>query len=171
MANSCYFSMRVTGNEEACKEFYEVLNFQKERCFHGLYETEMTYRGAVPGCYIMEFNGECAWSVLDAMIREKGEPHTTLEKESRNLGLMIEVYSTETGCQFAEHILYENGVCIENESVDYSEFYWDKSDFPNIEELNAHHGTTYSEDDFDMNDYHIEGGFGDWEFLVKGVRK
>lgn len=169
MANSCYFSMRVTGSKDACQKFYEVLNFQKERCFYGLYETEMTFHGAVPDGYIMEFNGECAWSVLSAMHREQGESYTTLERESKLLNLMIEVYSTETGYQFAEHLLYEDGVCVENESVNYSEIYWDKSDCPTINDLNTRYGTSYSEEDFDMDGYHIEGGFGEWSFATRRV--
>lgn len=171
MANSCYFSMRITGSKAACEEFSEVLSFRRERRFYGLYESECTFKGVMGNNYIMEFNGECAWSVDSSLMKEQGASYTTLEFESRKLNLMIEVYSTESSNEFAEHALYESGVRIKYECVDYSELYWDESDYPNIEDLNAHYGTTYLEEDFDMNGYHIEGGFGEWEFLTKGVKR
>lgn len=164
MANSCYFSMRVTGNKAACEEFREVLNCGIDREFYGVYETELTFENSAENRYFMEFNGECAWSVLSTMMQEHEFPYTTLENESRRLNLMIEVYSTEAGQQIAEHILYSDGACMENKTVDYSEFYWDKFDYPTIEELNAKYKTSFSESDFDMDDYHIEGGFGEWKF-------
>ena len=171
MANSCYFSMRITGSKAACEEFSEVLSFRRERRFYGLYELECTFKGVMGDDYIMEFNGECAWSVDSSLMKEQGASYTTLEFESRKLNLMIEVYSTESSNEFAEHTLYENGVRIKYECVDYSELYWDQFEYPTIAALNAHYKCAYSEEDFDMNGYHIEGGFGEWEFLTKGVKR
>lgn len=166
MANWCSYCMRITGGETECKEFYAILKSEKTRHFDRVYEADVLREGNHNGIHFVEISGYCAWSVCNSMDNDDGL--TTLQAESARLELMIEVYSTEPSNQIAEHIWYLNGQCIEHECVDYTEFYWDKCEYPTIEELNAHYGTTYSKDDFDMDGYHIEGGFGKWIFWKRG---
>ncbi len=78
--------------------------------------------------------GNCAWSVLCCMIDSPSsyyatnrdqplrEHSTTLEKESQELDLDIEVYSSEPGMEFAEHYLISRGEIIKDECFDYEEF-------------------------------------------------
>ena len=166
MANWCSYCMRITGGEAKCKEFYTILKCERPQKFDRVFEADIQCEGNNSGIHFMEISGCCAWSVYESM--DDDNAVTTLQAESDRLGLMIEVYSTEPSNQFAEHIWYINGVRIEDERVKYIEFYWDKCEYPTIEELNAHYGTTYTEDDFDMDGYHIEGGFGEWIFWRRG---
>ena len=158
--------MRITGGEAECKEFYAILKCERPQKFDRVFEADIQCEGNNSGIHFMEISGYCAWSVYESM--DDDNAVTTLQAESDRLGLMIEVYSTEPSNQFAEHIWYINGVRIEDERVKYTEFYWDKCEYPTIDELNAHYGTTYTEDDFDMDGYHIEGGFGEWIFWRRG---
>lgn len=169
MASCCNYCMRVTGNKDECNEFYKILNNEGKRYFDRVYKAIIQSEGYRHGCYYMEISGGCAWSVNTSMDGGNGSPNqfTTLEQESRRLNLMIEVFSTEPGEELAEHILYVDGDLIEDECVEYSEFYWDQCDYPTIEELNAAYGTSYAEEDFDSDGYHVEGGFGDWIFRQK----
>lgn len=166
MANWCSYCMRITGGEAECKEFYAILKCERPQKFDRVFEADIQCEGNNSGIHFMEISGYCAWSVYESM--DDDNAVTTLQAESDRLGLMIEVYSTEPSNQFAEHIWYINGVRIEDERVKYTEFYWDKCEYPTIDELNAHYGTTYTEDDFDMDGYHIEGGFGEWIFWRRG---
>ena len=68
----------------------------------------------------------------------------TLFQAADELKLNIEVYSTEPGCQFAEHYKYENGECIDDECEPYQEE-WNE----------------------DSDEYIEEGGFGEWSFDLK----
>lgn len=163
MANSCYFNLKVAGDGAKCVEFYKMLESEETWAIE---EVELHSIGAENGCFFMEFSGECKWSVLSAMDkREDRTNERTLKQESKRLGLEIEVYSTENGVGFAEHIWYRNGEVLEDECVDYREFYWDKTDHPTIESYNQAYNTDVCEKDFDDCGWHFKGGFGDWTFF------
>lgn len=169
MANWCNFNMNIVGTKEDCKAFRDILKYNTEKNFERVYEAETVFEEGNDKNYSMEIFGNCAWSVACSMVDKTFDnrpERTTLAEESKRLNLDIEVYSTEPGMCFAEHFRFKNGRKLIDDCVDYNEFYWNRNDFPTIEELNAEYGTNYTEDDFDMNDCHIEGGFGDWIFAA-----
>ena len=166
MANWCNYYMKVVGKDENCEKFFDILNYRSNRNFDRVYEAINQRAYTDNGMSVLEISGYCAWSVASSMCSCDKDHVTSLIAETDRLKLDIEVYSTEPGCYFAEHYRFKNGKQLIDECVDYDEFYWDRNDFPTIEELNAEYGTNYTENDFDENGYHIEGGFGDWSFAA-----
>lgn len=165
MANWCLFDMKVAGREKNnCMAFYEML--KKEPTWE-TDEVQIAREGMENGFYFMELYGECKWSVLNAMDkRENRTKSKTLKEESKRLSLEIDVYGTESSDCFAEHIRYKNGKRLTDDCVDYEEYYWDKAEYPTIEAYNEAHHTDFTEEDFDIDGYHYDGGFNDWSFFT-----
>ena len=169
MANCCGYEMKVIGPKMNCKKLLDILQNKSDREFDRVYEAYLSREYGNDDRYIMEISGDCAWSVMLSMIDSsyrKRPGRTSLAAESKRLKLDIEVYSAEPEVGFAEHYRYQNGTALNHECVDYEEFWWDHDSYPTIKKLNAEYGTTFSEDDFDENSIHIEGGFGDWDFAA-----
>ena len=162
MANCCSFNVKISGKEESCAAFNKMLMTEES---WAIVEVELQHIGLENGNVVMEFSGECKWSVLWAMDRRE-ENRKTLKTESKRLSLEIEVYSIESGMQFAEHIHYKNGDLLIDDCVDYKEYYWDKYDYPTISDYNEYHATTFTEKDFDEDGYHYEGGFDNCAFFT-----
>lgn len=162
MANTCYFDMLVKGTKENCKEFLNIMKGTHERYFGRVefgYPQETDYETH----YEISTDGECAWSVVCTMVEsvsycDRNTPSTTLLEESKLLDLDIEVYSSEASMEFAEHYHYKNGEVLAEECVDYFEYFWDKDEFPTLEEFNDYYGTSFTTKDF-YDDLAIAGGF------------
>ena len=157
MANMCYFSMKVKGEKENIKTFYNMLS-QKGNIYMG--------RGACAEIMIEDneayIDGECKWSVEDALIDDaksmREDPSLwvfdnntdktklefiTLFEACEKLNLEMECYSEEIGNCFQEHLLYRNNTIEINEAREIEE----------------------TEDD--NGDYEIVGGYEDWgEFII-----
>lgn len=179
MANNCFYNMKVQGKEENVKEFIKIMQVDKYegnvhmfRIFCAYVYEEGTDEN---GYYVAKLNGDCAWSVHTCMTEygyytdRKDSPGipTHLAKESERLGLMIDVYSTESGMAFAEHYTFYNGECICDETVDYFEYMLDE--YESVEEANEDLDINLTKEEFDFaieeNEGYIEvGGFGDYEF-------
>lgn len=140
MANMCEFKMQVKGTSENIELFFRALT-QSNTVWMG--------RGA---CADIEYydkdnmaiiTGWCKWSIQSALIddaismreqKEEGEGiwcQTEIDKVKEFFTLFeacakyhvnMEVYSCEVGCEFQEHLKYENGNII-NESTDYTEIF------------------------------------------------
>ena len=89
---------------------------------------------------------------------------TSLIQESKQLNLTIEVYSEECGMGFQEHIAVVNGDLMVNDCVDYQELYWDKDEFPTLEEFNKEYEVEATLDDFEDGEYYKTGGFEEWYY-------
>ena len=183
MPNYCNYSMKVVGNKENIEEFIKVLQcnynyrtneFTFKRHFWRVFEAEPeSIEERSDGKYETYVNGYCAWSVFSCMMDGDGTYQndkkkeiidsdeviinhgTTLQAESENLGLDIEIYSTEPGIEFAEHYLYKHGEEIINEETKYSELYFDSED--EMKEYNKKQGTDYKRDEYDG--YIVIGGY------------
>lgn len=164
MANNCLFDMRITGKEDAIKEFIAMLKWEGEFKENGLGRTYSFYaeeleKTDIPGVYSVTGYGDCAWSVLTAMCKEYMKEAPSLESETERLGLVVEVYSSEPGCCFQEHYLFVKGDTVINECVDYEE-HW-VGDFDSLEEYNKANDTNFTPDMINDNDDVCIGGFGD----------
>ena len=161
MANNCLFDWKIVGEENNVNEIISMMKWEgkfEENGLGRIYEIECTDESDNADGTISAYGyGDCAWSVLTAM-RNYGGREPSLESETERLGLKIEIYSSEPGCAFQEHVIIDNGKVVEEECVDYEEHWvWE---FDTIEEYNKEYGTNFTEDMVDEGNIYI-GGFGD----------
>lgn len=161
MANNCLFDYKIVGKEENVNELIEMMQWEGRFENEGLgriyeiWSDEAQDNG--DGTVSVLGYGDCAWSVLTAM-RNYGGRTPSLESETERLGLKIEIYSSEPGCAFQEHVIIDNGQVVEEQCVDYEEHWiWE---FDTIEEYNQEYGTNFTEDMVDEGNIYV-GGFGD----------
>lgn len=164
MANNCVFDMRITGKEDAIKEFIALLSWtgKFEDCGLGRtysFDAEELEETALPGVFAVTGYGDCAWSILTAMCREYRGDAPSLESETERLGLVVEIYSSEPGCAFQEHYIFVKGNCILDDCVDYEE-HWIEG-YDSLDEYNKEFDTDFTEDMIDDDGNVCIGGFGD----------
>ncbi|MCQ2077632.1 MAG: hypothetical protein MJZ20_11530 [Bacteroidaceae bacterium] len=147
MANYCEYDMAVTGLRE------NVFNFKKRICDECriyecyAYDTDaIDFKRNITRLYL---GGDCAWSVQTAMM-DRG-----LVSFSKEYNVDVEVYSTEPGIGFQEHILIRKGDIIIYDCVDYEEHYID--DIGSVKEYNAEYGTNFTEDMVDEGYVYVGG--------------
>lgn len=180
MPNYCNYSMRVVGRPEDVDFFIRELNQDYDyaygvcsdmpvgmrhfcRVFEANERTSSIFREKIDKnndvlLKCSHIDGDCAWSVASCMMGGpcsyyndlkirygNNSKATTLRFESARLNLIIELYSEEPGCCFSEHIMFVNGEGIINDCVDYYERWYDENDEELIEPI-------------------IEGGYDDWSF-------
>lgn len=173
MPNICDFVMKVIGQEKDIDEFVLLRNYDTPNHFYRIFDLDEQSRDTLDdGRVAVVFDGSCAWSVHSCCI--EGYPNEDLfALHSKRLSLEIEVYSTEMGMAFAEHYLYKYGECIVDEVEDYCAFYWDRDSYPDIKDAikDGEIPEDLTEKDFDDDDgYHIEGGFGNWDWQIQFTR-
>lgn len=150
MSNICNYEMKVVGKKENIEEFIKII-----QCDYDYTNMDFDYKKHIggrvfdadptdiekreDGKYEVFIYGSCAWSVSSCMFDGKFSYYlkfleaykdkcrsTTITKESKNLELDIEIYSTEPGGCFAEHFIVSNGEIKEQATYDYEEFYFDE---------------------------------------------
>lgn len=195
MPNYCNYYMRVVGKKrENVKEFIEVMNadynyrtgeFSAPRHMFRVFDATPVFDDSEDGIredngtFITELMGDCAWSVYCCMCAGDFTYYnqlaleyqdifrgTTLQEESERLNLSIEVFSSEPGMCFSEHLLYKNGEEIADESCEYAEYSpeW----YDSYEEFCEHSGYKGSEEKFNEEypeGIYIVGGFKE-EFAI-----
>lgn len=117
-------------------------------------------------------SGDCAWSVATCMLEGGYQAQhnsdgrcngTTLEKETKRLGLVVEIYSEECGCEFMEHYIIASGEIITNECVEWLEYFMDN--FDDVTDFNETTGENWTEEQFKVYDEDtFEIGGMDWDF-------
>ena len=161
MANCCGYDMKITGNMQDIKELILMLQYNHPYEHDGLGRTYSCYvveTGDNTGITWATVSGDCAWSVSSAMMARAGR-NRSLESETERLNLIVEVYSSETGCCFQEHILINRGVVEVDECVDYEERW--VGEYESIEDYNEEFGTDFTEDMINENGDVCIGVFGD----------
>lgn len=158
MANVCEFEMVLRGNKENIERFVTALT-QKGNVWMG--------RGAyLYGCAYgkrsAHITGEVKWSLqsslIDGAVSMQSEPERwgdlpkngeflTIFEACKKYFVNMEVYSKEPGCQFQEHLMYENGAEL-NDTVSYEEV-WDTDTGEILETI---------------------GGYPSWNFTVADAR-
>lgn len=201
MANDCSFWFRaVSRDPEKLHDFVEC--WKTEYYAEGphlyrisdCYETVDIQRSEDNNdLFYVECAGTCAWSLeacitmygssyfggmLDGSIK-KPEEIMPYDKNGRCIEILchdyetgIEIFSEEPGCGFAEHYVVDpKGNLVIDETCDMHEYWWDR-DNQTIEEFNEENGTSYTEDDFNGDDYLTVGGYAnedyyDCDYLIK----
>lgn len=158
MGNICSFTMVVKGKRENINTFDDWMN-QRGTTWMG--------RGAETSISIEEnravISGWCKNSIEAALVSDaidmrkhpehwssggydrKGNKlkYMTLFETCKELGLDMEVYSEEPGCNFQEHFLYKDG----DLKISETAYYWETYDEEKEEDI-------------------PHGGFGDWNFEI-----
>ena len=114
-------------------------------------------------------SGYCAWSVYccmlggpqtysqvredDKFLKLKTEHSTTMEEATKELDLVVEIFSCEPGMGFAEHYVIDNGEVTTDENFDYHEFWLDKE--KSKQECEAELKTEITDEEWENNDYII----------------
>lgn len=115
MANNCGYQAKVVGpTEESIKAFIRAMRWEGEyeECGVGrVFECDAEEIEKRESDYACMIYGDCAWSVYSAMINSicRTLPNS-LPKITKDLGITVEFYSEECGCEFQEHIIYDKGV-------------------------------------------------------------
>ena len=179
MANDCYYSMKVVGdNQENLEKFFRAMNWEGEyeesgvgRVFSCEIVDEITQRE--DGRHEMTLSGYCAWSIQSAMIHSFFNDYPDgLPVQSARLNLDIEAFSEESGIAFQELYLFSKGEEIIAECVDWYEIYiYDiMDDAEKVRERIASYDAEKYIESGDYRDY-VEGRFVklggmDWNFQI-----
>lgn len=184
MPNCCNFLMKITGKEEAVKEVVQVIKadydystneFSFDRHLWRVFEADVTEEDYnETHDYYAIVSGNCAWSVSSCMLdrphsyqnrykNDEDNRGTDIVTESRNLGVIVEIYSSEPGVGLQEHYYINKGNIEINQCVEYEEHFWDQDEYT-MEDYNEEYGTNFTEDQFDEDGCCKIGGFENWDF-------
>lgn len=166
MPNYCDYSMKVKGTKKNCMEFHDRLrNYDKENHMWRVFDATIYEEKGTDSDYELYITGYCAWSI-ESCCRSSGYSGGVdlLEVNTRELNLLLEVWTQEIGFGFQEHYIYEEGNCVVDEECNIESFWWDKDEFPTYEEFKAEYEDAPSEEEFEANgtDEVIVGGFEDY---------
>lgn len=141
MANSCYFLMKIAGKEENVNTFVRMLQHTGEYSRQNglglissfeIDEDTVTRSPSGGQFYAAEGQGDCNWSLKIALQDYKARD---LLKEVERLGLFVEAYSSEPGCEFQEHLLIDRGKLLIADCVNYEEYFVEDMDESQIQKL------------------------------------
>ena len=178
MPNICGYSMSITGKESQVNELIQIMQNDYDGTpneplhLWRVFSAEEVSREVKDDLVTVLISGDCAWSVgtcmfeggYQAQFNANNERNgTTLEKETKRLGLAVEIYSEECGCAFMEHYIVASGNIIEDECVEWLQCCMDG--FENVEEFNEFTGLNWTKEQFEKYDeeYYEVGGM-DWDF-------
>lgn len=169
MANLCSYSMRVKGNRDSVCRFYNrMINSDMPNHLCGIYEADIN---KLPenkdGTITIEIVGACAWSIENCRTKEEGID--LLAVNSKELNLIIEIWSDECGIGFQEHFLYKKGKCLCSKCIPWNEYFYNTDEFRSFEEFKEAYllPDNISEKDLDENNCYYTGGFDNYcEFSI-----
>lgn len=150
MPNMCGFDMKIAGPEKAVLELVDMLQHKNPyyslgRVFSFDLDESQTENGPKGTDYIaVQGFGDCAWSV-NASMRQEFHPDHSLESEAKRLGLVVEVFSSEPGFRFQEHVLIDKGDILVDECSEYEEYVIDGASEEFINNLLKEQGMTWDE--------------------------
>lgn len=168
MANYCYYTAKAIGSKEAVEEFARILARENEFTNSGIgsatdFEWEPAEKTHAKGIWTIEGQGSCGWSIVSGMMEEGSSdryPVRTLESETERLHIAVELYSSEPSIGFQEHVVIVNGQVMENQCVEYEEYFLENG-LNDLASFNEKHGTACTERDINHNGEICFGGFGE----------
>ena len=148
MANNCFYQMRaVAKNKEALERLVQIMQHKDSEYFiYRCFEAEANiYKDG--DFYVADISGDMAWScskwfetqenkneliVLDYDFKDStvyGTAHyISIDLLCKILGIGVELFSEESGCQFQEHYLVNaNGDFIFSEVTDWTQEWYDEN--------------------------------------------
>ena len=170
MANNCYFEMKIKGTKANCEAWYKKMTSCDElNHFYRIFSADIYNEGGTDKEYYMCIAGDCAWS-LETCCRASGYSEGTdlFAVNTQGLNLVMEAYSSEPGCAFQEHYIYNRGNCLKDACVDYYEVHYNADDYYDFEAFKREYDIPdeVTEDDLDEGGNYCEGGFKDWIFTI-----
>ena len=184
MANDCSFEIKaVSKKKEALEQLIQYLQNEYDqgphpwRVFDAEGEDEITKEKEL---YTVKIRGYCAWSVYSCMFEgtstyqseygAEDKNGKTISEMCRKLKVAVEIFSDEPGIGFQEHyIINKDGEICDDETGDATTYWWDKDEYPTIEDFNKEFDTDLSEDDFNEDGDYTEGGYAqpyDWTYKL-----
>lgn len=179
MANNCFYDLKAVGTKESLDELVQILQYEHpELRMYRIFSAEVYEEGinSNQDRYITAC-GDVAWSISSSMLRDispEQEGVTNILTETARLGLVVEIFSSEPGIGFQEHYIIDRGEIQEEECVDYSEYWYDSSEWEgNSEEKKfASFCEEYGLEDISLKDleygriYKVGGfsNYGEWSF-------
>ena len=144
MANNCFYTMNAVAKDKAVLErLLDIMNYRdNEYCIYRCFSADMVGETEEDGFYRMEISGYVAWSCTHWFDHEEelgnkgstGAHYVTLDILCRKLGIGIELFSEECGCQFQEHYMVDhNGNVLWNERVEWTQE-WEDEDGNELDE-------------------------------------
>lgn len=178
MANCCQFEMEIIGGRKNLDAFLDAL-VQKGTLVIGRGATfcEPYITDNCDGRLRVNIEGDTAWSLESSLFYDaermkeqektgKGlyndkfiESHEFLDlaEASERFDLVIEAFSWEPQDGFSEHMVIDHGRVLENDTVDYQEFWPD--DYDSFEEFLEEYPGTATEEEFRETPVFYIGGF------------
>ena len=134
MANNCFYDLKAVGTKKSVKELVRILQYKHPKlCLYRIFSAEVCDEGVTPhGKYYVIICGDVAWSIYSSMLHEpmpgpKG--WSDILTETDRLNLTVEIFSSEPGIGFQEHYIINKGEIKVDECPDYSEIWYDSSDW------------------------------------------
>lgn len=178
MANACQFEMETIGTRKNINAFLDALAQKgtfaigRGAVFSGPYITDNC-----DGRLRVNIEGETAWSIESSLLyaakKMKEQKNTgkglysdefiksheflDLAEASERFDLKLEAFSFEPGMEFSEHMVIDHGRVLENDSVDYQEFWTD--DYDSFEEFLEEFPGEVTEEEFNKTPVLYIGGF------------
>lgn len=169
MANNCALDMRIAGREESVQELVKMLRWEspyQELGMGRVYSFDLDpslvdHDPGGSGFVSVQGFGDCAWSFKTAILDWSGR---SFLDETKRLGVVVEVFTSEPGIGFQEHVLIDKGQVITDDCVDYEEHLIEGVEEWYIEEVCQEHGLTREELMSQVNDNgeYTVGGFEDY---------
>lgn len=182
MANICDFSMFVIGEKDNIEKLYDALNQEGNIWIgRGVADADILIEVYSNQHHSAVINGWCKWSVQSALIDNAISMRSgnrrwsfgnvdvsklefiTLKEASEKWNLVIEVYSAEDGIGFQEHYVFDNGVVVVDECVDWRAG-WDISDYDSRRDFEEDYDIEITDEEWEDRYIQESGGFGEWEF-------
>lgn len=170
MANNCDYVMKIVGKQPDVEELIARLTYENDKSFGRIFDLMEIDSKKHEGIYYYECCGDCAWSIYSSII-DVGENNVVAA--TKELNLVIEIYSNECGCAFQEHYIISKGKTLKDECVDWQEWYYPELDDETKEHVCKLIGCSQEELQKmakEKDDYVSYGGFenyGEWSDLTK----
>lgn len=178
MAN-CEFEMKVKATtEENLEKFTKILQYDdKESNLYRIFESSI-YFDDPRDSLVANIYGTCARSVHTCMGEGVGSYYndnkysvtnkgTSLQRLTKELNLIVEVFSSEPGCGFMEHYVIDKGNVTTKDVVNYMSVY--PLDYRDRQEAIEETGADISEEEWDKaleEDEYIDIGGIPWEYTI-----
>lgn len=126
MANLCFYELFAKGTKESVDKFALMMKWEaRPAIVSSMYCSDMDVSDPVrndDGSVTQRFSSVTRWSVKHGMIqREDTDECICLVSAAKRLSLLIEIWSSEPACSFAEHITIYPAGYYDIECEDYHE--------------------------------------------------
>lgn len=124
------------------RHFFRIFEAEPQQIAEGKENKDLEIGKDDDGKFYMIIDGYCAWSIYMCMFSGEGTYYyckanaehgdksmgVHIEEISKELKLDIEIFSEETGLEFMEHYIIEEGDLVLEEEFDYQELYDEETD-------------------------------------------